>query len=251
MRPAAVIIPTYKNILTEHELISLEQCVKILGSYPLFFAAPFGLDTSPIPYIEKFRIINFDKHFFEGLQGYNRLMLSLDFYNSFTSFEYILIYQLDAFVFSDQLSAWTKKGYDYIGAPWVRESKRIFLNVAAKQSIAQAFNLILKNNINKAVGNGGFSLRKTESMLKALQENRLLADAWKANEDYFWAFAAKINKKHLKIPPFNEASLFSFEMYPAELFKLNNEELPFGAHAWNKYDIVFYRPFFAKLGYNI
>ena len=31
----------------------------------------------------------------------------------------MLIYQLDAYVFKDELLNWANKGYDYIGAPWL------------------------------------------------------------------------------------------------------------------------------------
>ena len=33
----------------------------------------------------------------------------------------MLIYQLDAFVFQDDLAYWCQQNYDYIGAPWLRD----------------------------------------------------------------------------------------------------------------------------------
>ena len=73
-------------------------------------------------------------------------MLSSEFYRRFSKFEYILIYQLDAFVFKDQLNYWCKKGYDYIGAPWF-----------------EGFHLT-KTGVNIiGVGNGGFSLRRVKT----------------------------------------------------------------------------------------
>ena len=38
-------------------------------------------------------------------------------YSRFEKYEYMLIYQLDAFVFSDRLMEFVEAGYDYIGAP--------------------------------------------------------------------------------------------------------------------------------------
>ena len=251
MSHAAVIIPVYKNELSEYEIISLKQCVKVLSNHSLFFVSPSELDLSVIPLNKDFRIERFNKEYFNGLRGYNRLMLSEEFYKRFSSYEYLLIYQLDAFVFSDQLNFWTEKDYDYIGAPWIRETKRIFLNLLVKQSLALALDTFIKHNLTKAVGNGGFSLRKVESFLSALSQNKTLAENWKANEDYFWALAAKLNGSPLKIPAYKEAALFAFEMYPSKLYKVNNNTLPFGAHAWNKYETDFYRPHFAKFGYGI
>jgi hypothetical protein len=47
--------------------------------------------------------------------------LSEEFYQAFTDFEFMLIYQLDAFVFRDELADWCRSGYEYIGAPWLRD----------------------------------------------------------------------------------------------------------------------------------
>lgn len=44
-------------------------------------------------------------------------MLEADFYRRFGKYKYMLIYQLDAFVFSDKLLDFCEMGYDYIGAP--------------------------------------------------------------------------------------------------------------------------------------
>jgi len=44
-------------------------------------------------------------------------MMSPAFYDAFKAFDYILIYQLDAFVFRDELEYFCSLGYDYIGAP--------------------------------------------------------------------------------------------------------------------------------------
>jgi len=43
---AAVVIPTHKEELTELEQISLTQVRRVLGNYPLIFAAPAGAKFS-------------------------------------------------------------------------------------------------------------------------------------------------------------------------------------------------------------
>jgi hypothetical protein len=39
---------------------------------------------------------------------------------------------------------------------------------------------------------------------------------------------------------------FSFEVAPRYCFKMNRERLPFGCHAWSKYDQEFWEPFLLK-----
>lgn len=94
-------------------------------------------------------------------------MLSVNFYRSFKEYEFMLIYQLDSYVFRDELLDWCEKDYDYIGAP--------------------VHNFILDNfsqRIDIATLNGGFSLRKINSALRVLSSFRFIysfKDLLKAN----------------------------------------------------------------------
>jgi hypothetical protein len=64
-------------------------------------------------------IESFPDENFRDISCYNRMLLNDEFYARFAEYEYALIHQLDAFVFSDRLLEWCKLGYDYIGAPWL------------------------------------------------------------------------------------------------------------------------------------
>ena len=46
-----------------------------------------------------------------------------------------------------------------------------------------------------------------------------------------------------KIPSPKDAINFSFESNPELLYKMNNECLPFGCHAWEKYGKHFWKQF--------
>ena len=48
-------------------------------------------------------LLRFSDHWFHRVSTYNKLMLSLDFYVRFSAYGYLLVYQLDAWVFSDEL----------------------------------------------------------------------------------------------------------------------------------------------------
>ena len=265
MNSVTVVIPVYKSSLSDSERISLEQCCKILGKHPFSLACPDGLAIDEyVSYFERYGVsfscIHFDETYFRNIEGYNRLLLSLDFYQAFENFTYILIHQLDALVFKDELDAWCAKGYDYIGAPWFKTfwrfkpGKRLY-----------------------AVGNGGFSLRKVQSCIKVLNHTgkfkpyrycfsfrnslllklkKLSKAQWRAlkfentahffisinrkTEDRFWSLDTRHAYVDFAVAPIEDGLKFAFECHPSYLYILN-KTLPFGCHAWNRYEPDFWR----------
>jgi Protein of unknown function (DUF5672) len=248
----AVVIPAYKETLSEFEQISLQQCENILKSYPKILIAPYDLSLDIYSKIlNGASVINFDKEYFEGFKGYNKLMLSQEFYKSFIDYEYILIHQTDVFIFKDELEDWCEKNYDYIGAPWYRETAKAFIYIAQKNSILRALKLVLTKNLNYRAGNGGLSLRKIQPAIECLKLQERITKNWEINEDYFWSFFSLSAKGEFKIPKFKEALKFAIEKKPRNAFMLNNSQLPFGVHAWDKWDLEFWRPFIEQYGYSL
>jgi glycosyltransferase involved in cell wall biosynthesis len=95
-----VVIPIYKTELSTLEIRSLQQAYMVLKPYPLIVVKPESLDTSSLEAsFPALSYKSFDDDYFKGISGYNRLMLSSDFYAVFFDTEYILIYQLDAYIF--------------------------------------------------------------------------------------------------------------------------------------------------------
>jgi len=118
----AIIIPIYQEQISDYEKISFLQCFRILGQYPIYLVAPENLNIqeyNKLAASNSFKVIRFNNKFFQGIAGYNKLMMSVNFYETFSSFRYILIHQLDAFVFRDELLHWCHQNYDYVGAPWI------------------------------------------------------------------------------------------------------------------------------------
>lgn len=263
---AVIAIPVYKETLDKYEVLSLVQCTKVLHEYDFCLFGPDGLNISKYKSIlagmsKDFKYEAFDKSYFSSQRGYNRLMLTADFYKRFSSYEYMLIYQLDAYVFSNQMEKWCKRGYDYIGAPFFK----------------------VNNNIDWAnSGNGGFSLRKTDSFIRLFNHTgkvltwkglwryhryrgplhrlpltvkgifgirnsvKYFTESWELhNEDLFYAM---LNDSYLrwKIPSTAEAMFFSFEQAPSLLYSIT-KELPFGCHAFlnNEYEL-FYKKIIEK-----
>ncbi len=262
-----VVIPVYKERLSEEELRSLRQCIRILGKHDICLIGPESLnhslyDTEFQKERVTYRTEYFDDSYFNSQRGYNRLMLTREFYQRFSEWEYLLIYQLDAFVFSDQLDEWCEKGYDYIGAPWRKLNQQIDWHNS---------------------GNGGFSLRKVASFIRLFDHQGkvlTLKGLWKfhryrgplhrtplvikgffgiynqledyingdrVNEDLFYACLGHCTRHPFGIPETREAMFFAFEEAPSELYSYT-KQLPFGCHAYvkNEYD-KFYKPLFEQL----
>ncbi len=217
--------------------------------------------------LKGFELKSFDDHFFDSIHSYSKLLLSPKFYEAFRDYKYILIYQLDCLVFSDELIKWCEAGFDYIGAPWFK----------SRIDPSKGFS---------RVGNGGLSLRKVEPFLKVLNSKRFTdesmpyikdvlftyledvhvlppvrrfikrlsvlrdirrgvrwyIDHYTLNEDHFWADRASLFYPGFKIAPVDVALRFSFERFPRYCFEQNNYQLPFGCHAWAKWDRKFWTP---------
>ena len=267
MKKVTVVIPAYRDFLSEDEALSFRQTLHLLGGYPISLVCPDDLNCDQYKTIaENYGLIltieRFKCAFFRGIEGYNRLLLSPDFYQRFSPFEYILICQLDAYVFRDELNEWCDKDFDYIGAPLIGDFEDSFFSMKMR------------------VGNGGFSLRRVQAYVDFFSSNRhvfapkqiarriqlnkkpltrvfvwllmvlgwrnkpkVVAHRWKYNEDDFWSCVLNGTRYQLKMPEIPDAIRFSFERFPSELFELNNHQLPFGCHAWRKYQ---YDAFWSK-----
>jgi hypothetical protein len=146
----------------------------------------------------------------------------------------MLIHQLDAYVFKDELEKWCDKGYDYIGAP---KLKLKFLK-EKNPFVMPIFEPILFN--------GGFSLRRIKPIIKFLKVYNTFIPAWPANEDSLFSIYHKRAfplRFMLKLPTWKEGLSFAFEKNPQISYGLQGESLPFGCHAWEKYNPSFWKKF--------
>ena len=234
MKKAITIIPIYKKKLSPLEEYSLKYSLKFIDNKNSVFICPFDLDKAY--YFKNFPEVLFHEYnncFFESIRDYNRLMLSKDFYSNYLSFDYILILQTDAIILKNELDKWINLNYDYIGAPWPEKFKLLLSY--------DAFN---KKNymVEASVGNGGFSLRSVKGVIRLIDEFPEAIDFFKetgSSEDLFFATYG-LGSKYFNTPNEIIASLFSLELQPQKYFELNGNQLPFGGHAWWKYDINFW-----------
>lgn len=258
-KKVVIIIPTHRANLTNDDKISLAHLKKYLRRFDTFFVIPKNI--KPKTFISLgYKVKKVDKKFFCTLRRANEALLNKKFYEYFKDYEFMLIYQLDALVFSNDLEKWVASGYDFIAAPWF------------KPTIGY---LSHKKNSPASGGNGGFSLRNIQKAIKILDivnqsatrssKNLFFrklwflqaiitgkshkiwlnapADNYPFNEDGFWTLEAPKYDSSYKVTPFHEALKFGFERFPRKCFELNNRKLPFGAHAWKKYDESFWKPY--------
>jgi hypothetical protein len=267
-RSVAIVIPMYKATLSSAEELSLQSLRHHLSGYPVVLVVPAGLDVT----LDGFSTLKFPASYFTGRHAYSALLVSRQFYEALQKYEFILIYQLDCLVFSNQLTEWCDRGFDYIGAPWVHPNEAGQLEFTG-------------------VGNGGFSLRRVQACLEVLamrDRQRRWSDGlgiasvfagklarsigrgvravFRAdtegffkrsrravtfaahvaipeyqNEDLFWARASTLLPT-FSIPGPEIAVSFAFEMEPRFCFEFNRRALPFGCHQWQAYDRAFWEP---------
>lgn len=264
----AVLVPLSNRVeLLPSELISLRHLQTFLSAYGKYFIAPPGLACDR----PGFQVRRFPERFFGSAKAHNRLLLWPGFYQAFLDYEFVLIYHLDALVFSDQLLHWCDKGYDYIAPPWIPHPEAPYAG---------------QSEYEGKVGNGGFSLRRVQRFLHVLQSPQASVDTdalWNKRharkplplrllhtpkkyvarsryfsgirpeierrerdqlpEDSFWVNRASCYQADFKIAPVELAVQFAFECVPRHCFTLTNGKLPFGCHAWERYDASFWQPY--------
>lgn len=229
MKKVAIVIPIYKQNLSKFEEISLLQAISVFNKYDKFFILPKTLQFS----FKVKNILNiiFEDKWFKSNQTYSGLLMNEEFYKAFTQYKYILIYQLDAFVFEDNLNFFCDLGYDYIGAPWI-------------SGLIYFWNY--KYNILH-VGNGGFSLRNVDKCMNLIKLRGHLFTEY-INEDIFFSMG---NSDIFRVAPIKIALQFSFEREVKKSFELNQKRLPFGCHAWERYNLKFWKPYIESYGYKL
>lgn len=266
----AIVVPlTAQPLLTADEETSLRHLVHFLGGYDKYFIAPKGTRLVR----SGFQTMTFPERYFGSAKAHARLQLSEEFYSRFLDYQYILMYHLDALVFSDQLKQWCATDVDYIGAPWLQCSDSPWVS-------------------HPRVGNGGFSLMKVSSFLNVMRSRRQAVDVdeyWKdfcatrsrlnqwlnlprkylkrlrvfnsvkwemrrwpnrpggaGNSDYFWSDRAVKYAPGFKVASVDTALKFAFEVSPRWCFERTSHQLPFGCHAWPRYDRGFWEPYLLK-----
>jgi hypothetical protein len=274
-RNCVIVVPVHSPTPSYYELISFKQCFEVLSDHSIYVLAPAGMDMSRYyQVVDDFETITVSKKWLSSRMYYNKLKLSNFFYEFFDGYKYLLTYELDAFIFKDDLDYWCSKGYDYIGAPWFEDNdpkaaklygpgnsgfslrkistikagiKHVHLfppqqyELYKKQMWLHKYKTLIKKAIGKAS-----SIR---SMFYS--ENRSIQEAVFIEEDLVIVHQISPTVRNFKMAPIDDAYKFSFEVGPEVLFNMNQNRLPTGCHAWWRYNLSFWKPYIENFGYKL
>lgn len=253
--------------LSESELISLKHLEHYLSDYDRFFIAPENLkiDYDGIP------VVRMDDNYFGSLNAHTRLSLSNEFYDRFSDYKFMLMYHLDCLVFDSNLEKWCEMDYDLIGPPWINGPDLPWIKEEAVGNTGfslrkiEAFQNLLNSNVrwegpksklNKVVRSETMSgkLKQTSELITSPLPGRNNIHAHiesyikkNGHDDIFLKNYAKKYNPDFNIAPVESALQFGFEANPRICYERNNGNIPFGCHAWEKYDNEFWQPFMLNM----
>lgn len=263
----AVVVPRPGEVLTPDEEISLLHLEHYLSEADRFFLLPKSASVRR----NGFEVVKFEDDVFASRHSYDRFMLTSSLYETFRDYEYILVYQLDCLVFSDWVSHFCELGYDYIGAPWVRRRgvDRLELDRVGNGGLSlrrtDAFLSVLGSSgyVSESVSLLGMlftahlpdmydrpNLNLFQRHSRRIQELRKIRQgvdkylaSYSRQEDCFWSDRAAFFHTGFRVATVDVGLQFAFEQHPKFCFETNGGRLPFGAHAWQKWDRAFWEPY--------
>lgn len=211
MKELVILIPVYQLRLEPLEIMSLSSVRSHCSDYDIRFLAPEGLQlkesiTQGIPYLYM------PREFFEGFQGYNRLMMSEKLYEAVSEYEFSLIIQLDVLVLRDGIEEFLMKRIDYLGALNWHRSERVL--------------------------NGGLSLRRNQAFRNILHHRAQYAKEWKGNEDRFYSVMGTLYPDEFHLAQRDLCMRFSYDAFP-RAFYARTHVIPLGVHAFCVFDPCF------------
>jgi hypothetical protein len=281
-----ILIPIYKLVPARLERAAVERCLYVLRNYDFVFLHKQSISKEQIvstysvalSQVLSYTFLPVEDDILRSAKTYNHFMLSLSFYNRISRWDFVLIFQDDAWILSGNLDKWLNKSFSYVGAPWCRHLGPDPYCVVT------------------GVGNGGLSLRNIKHMKRILHSpqyylhpvlsvhelissvgllcgygtchsclfpvvfiarlirlfsalflypfgvcNNLSYLASKRyNEDVILGLMAKRVFPWLHIPDISEAAHFSIETNPAEVVEAFGVDVPFGCHGWQKHNSRFF-----------
>jgi hypothetical protein len=254
-----VIIPVHKPVPSADEIISLKAAQAQLVKYDCFLIYPDGMDTSIYTSLfMELKLKPVDPKWLSSVEQYNKMKLSLDFYSLFSNYQYMLTYELDAYIFHSDFEDTGAFNFDFIGAPFFEG----YWEAKPGASLSKGCN-------------SGFSIRNVRSCIKVLELHEQVRLGWlmyklflsyssklrtrlnkltnnkyevyisgkfgfyfanfHLNEDLVWSEVVPQLFHEFKVADPISALKFSFEYNLADSLRLNGDKLPLGCHAWYKH----------------
>ncbi len=272
-----VVIPVHKPMPTDWERTSLARCGVVLQGSEIIVLAPESIRLDEyyeiLPSAKELRVKD---ECMASLRAYNRLMIAAVIFRELQQYSHALIHEPDAIVVDDQLDYWCRQPYDFIGAPWFegyRGAKsgarpigvgnfgfsllRVQGCLDALSSNARWFSgLDLRNAVARSIedllgGRPHEARRRLACAWQGVGQRGRLANAYEifpGNCDAFWGLVVPRVANGFRVAPVECAVCFAWEVQPRECAALTGYRLPFGLHAWGKYDPDFVLPLLARQG---
>ncbi len=255
MSNPVIVIPCHKPKPTAEEAVSLLQCQKMLGDFPIFMLHPSGMKTNEYESIfPRLQFLAVSPEWMASISAYNKMMISPFIFNTLARYSHILIHEPDAIVLKNELLFWCEQNFDYIGAPWFHSNQKDDFTLKATGNFG--LSLIKVSTVNHLFSRNPRwytysmitrdflrGLRGQVSHLKnawfAIGPQGKLANAaalYKDHCDIFWSYLVPKVDSHFFIAPPEKAIRFAWETHPDKCQRICEDELPFGVHAWSKYD---------------
>lgn len=266
-KKVAILVPmSNRPRLTADEEISMRQLRHYFGNYDKFLIAPEGVAFD----FEGFGVKRFPQRFFGSAAAHSRLLAMPSFYKQFADYEFVFFHHLDALAFSDQLPEWCATDIDYIGPPWIQcvdspwvDRPRVGNGGFTLLRIEKAL-LALNSRHRRQASFYWFDLFTSNATLPWIEVLEKLERVfpfslivgpllreWREtedpignnrNNDIFWSDTAVRYLPDFKVASLEEGLRFAFEVSPKTCLKMNHGKMPFGCHAWTRYDRKFWEP---------
>lgn len=254
-----VVVPVHRPTPSADEQFGLQRCGSLLANHPILLVHPLGLDLSAyralLPQAQPKAV---PPAWMASIRAYNRMLINPAFYSEFSAYTHLLIHEPDSLVLSDQLLNWCQAGHDFIGAPWfeafdastpahqivgVGNSGFCLLNIAAMLRVLTSKyrwlhrDKIVGDLMNKALGRP--VPYNSQALFEGLSDAGCLSHAHQImvqNFDFFLTCHFPSADPSFRIATVEAALQFAWEVNPQICLELNDGHLPFGIHAWARYD---------------
>ena len=250
-----IVVPFHKSELDDYEKKSLNSINKNFINEKKYLVS-YKKNSLEIKGFER---INFSESYFENIHSYNSLCLSLEFYEQFKSFKYILLCQLDVIVLRNNLKKFLSYNVSYIGAPsgkknpFDRGRKKLwgrryfcnggfslrkvedFINVLKSKKIFTPFNYLCIYEANKSGYWRYIFLYLKTYFSDTKNKGEFFAKNFYLHEDSFWTYFGKLFYKNYKLPTMSQSNDFCFDGDPDFFYKKNKMNLPMALHGHHEY----------------
>lgn len=168
--PMAIVTPIWRPHLSADERAFLAWTQWSNSDIDLWFAVPEGLEVKTISHqFPRWSVRRFPSWAFESVRSYSLWLTQPEFYEAFDRYEFMTICQTDA-VLVRPLSGQSFSDVDYVGAPWIPPVRALVLGrrvyVHSRFEDTMAFTPARWLGRRMAVGNGGLSARRVDTMVK-------------------------------------------------------------------------------------